>query len=67
MRTYDREHYKINSYNSERYSLQIYDENLNTSNTIYDKDLEPLYIRGKEEAKKGKECSLWELRYEIKP
>ena len=67
MRTYNRENYSIRAYNDEKYSLEIYDRELNSSYTLYEDNYETLYIKAKEEASKGRKCSLYELKYEVIP
>jgi len=67
MKTYNRKDYKIKSYSNEKFSLEIYDENLNSSYTEYSSNYETLYTKAKEEAKKGRKCSLYELKYEVTP
>jgi len=67
MRSYDREHYKIKSYTHEKYVLEIYDKNIGHTSFLEDSNYEPLYKKAKEEAELGKECTIMEIKYEIKP
>lgn len=67
MRLYKWDDYKIKAYNGEKYSLEVFDKYLNTSYTLYENNYETLYIKAKEEAIKGKRCSLYELKYEVLP
>ncbi len=66
MKVLDKLHYKEKAYNKEQYSLDVYDENLGTSKTIYDGDYKKLHKLAIKEAKKGMICSIWELKSEIK-
>ena len=66
MRTYKREKYNLTSYNGERYRLDIWSNDTKIEFSIYENNIETLYIRAKEEAEKGNDSEIWELKYEFK-
>jgi len=65
MKEYKREHYILKAYNDERYRLDVYDSESNTEYSEYDNKWESLYMKAKKEVKKGKECHIFELKYEF--
>jgi len=65
MKEFKREHYNLKEYKNERFMMEITDEELHISTTKYADNIEILYMEAKEEAKKGKQCAIWELRYEF--
>ena len=67
MKKYQRKYYCIKEYNQEKFSLTSFDPRTNISTTIYKNNYEELYMKAKEEAKKGMECEIWGLIYEVKP
>jgi hypothetical protein len=67
MRVYKRKYYNIKAYDNEQYSMDVYDEKTRTSQTVYENNYETLYAKAKDEAKQGKICSIWELKYEVVP
>ena len=67
MKVWDREHYKIKEYADEQFRLDIYDEETRTEISKYNKEWSVLYEEAKREAKEGKVCSIWELKWELIP
>ena len=60
---YVREHYTLKTYTNEKYRLDIYNPETNTEFTEFSDNWESLYMKAKEETKKGCECSIYELKF----
>jgi len=66
MKKYDREKYVLKEYNEELYRLDVFDPGEGIENSEFNINWEYLYAKAKEEIEKGKECSIWELKWEFK-
>ena len=68
MKKYDREHYTLKSYKDEKYSMIVEtgpEDRYQTDTVIYADNIEELYVKAKKEAKAGKKCTIWELKYDF--
>jgi hypothetical protein len=65
MKEYKSNGYKTREYSGERFMLIVSNEDNHMESSFLSDKWEVLYMKAKEEALKGNQCELYELKYEF--
>ena len=58
-----REHYTLRTYKDEQFKMETIDDETNLEKSEYSNNWKALYMKAKKLSAKGKNCTIWELKY----